>query len=142
MAYLNNVRAITTHTVDSIIGLGFPFKRTTGGYAYKQHNLDTLLAGLKQILLTERGERVMQPEFGISLRRYLFDPITSHVIKEIRESIVQAINTFDNRIIIRSLQISGDDSIGFEDDNRIIIRLHVGWKMDPTQNRELEVKIS
>ena len=42
---------------------------------------------LKMVLLTSPGERVAIPDFGVGLRRFLFEPLTQNTLQTIRERI-------------------------------------------------------
>lgn len=50
------------------------------------------------LLSTEVGSRIMNPELGLLLDRYLFDPIDSITADKIHYDIVTAIEKFENRI--------------------------------------------
>lgn len=51
------------------------------------------------ILSTRIGERVMQPEFGCDLYRYVFGDIQSEEIAGIRRSVREALRKWETRII-------------------------------------------
>lgn len=44
------------------------------GFLLIQTYRDLAVQNLKNVLLTSPGERVMDPEFGVGLRKYLFEP--------------------------------------------------------------------
>jgi len=76
-------------TINSNVGFGFPFGfaagrvRTHGGSAHERPTIqdmdDAVSSGVRQISLTERGERVMQPNIGVGAARYLFSPMGSRL---------------------------------------------------------------
>ena len=54
------------------IGLAFPL--VNGGNFTRTNNLsDQIKANIINVLLTERGERPMQPDFGVGLKNLLFE---------------------------------------------------------------------
>ena len=58
---------------DIRIGLKLPFNRGSSGlFAQSQTTLEQTGSNIKNLLLTSKGERVMQPEFGSRLRDLLF----------------------------------------------------------------------
>jgi len=63
-------------------------------------------ASIQRILSTARGERVMQPEFGSDLRKLLFDPLDSHLLNEIKETIVENLQKNEPRIIVNNVYLN------------------------------------
>jgi hypothetical protein len=62
---------------------------------------------LKMLLLTVPGERVMEPEFGVGLKRYLFQNFTQATYSEIETKIKKQVTTYMpivtiNRIVFSS----------------------------------------
>lgn len=46
----------------------------TDGYALNKNYRSMIIQNLKMVLLTIPGERVMDPDFGVGLKAYLFEP--------------------------------------------------------------------
>ncbi|HEY4569054.1 MAG TPA: GPW/gp25 family protein [Kribbella sp.] len=59
---------------------------------------------IQVILLTEPGERVMRPDFGCGLRRYLMEPNTIAVRASLQRAVATAIETWEPRV--RLLEVS------------------------------------
>ena len=49
---------------------------------------------LKMLVMTIPGERVMDPEFGVGLRRYLFESATSDIYDKIRERLLSQVQKY------------------------------------------------
>ena len=67
------------------------------------------------ILLTNKGERLMNPRYGSDIRSYLFEPMDFGTANQIKNNIRDTIETFEPRI--RVLQISATpnfDDNGFD----------------------------
>ena len=61
---------------------------------------------IRQILLTDPGERVCLPTFGAGLRRLLFAPITSQLEATATMIITQALNTWlGNQITVQKVTV-------------------------------------
>ena len=58
---------------------------------------------LKMLLLTDPGERVMEPEFGVGRRRYLFLNFDQSVYAEIETNIKKQIATYMPIITIKRI---------------------------------------
>ena len=43
------------------------------GYRMNKKFAEMVLQNLKMLLLTNPGERIMEPDFGVGLKRYLFE---------------------------------------------------------------------
>tara|TARA_R100001443_G_scaffold115239_1_gene132567 strand:+ start:1257 stop:1844 length:588 start_codon:yes stop_codon:yes gene_type:complete len=77
---------------DVSLGLKLPFKDSTGRlFDVNYVSIDQAVDNLKNLLLTQKGERVYHPRFGTRLRESLFEPnyptLVAYVEKEIREAI-------------------------------------------------------
>ena len=67
------------------------------------------------LLMTNKGERVYQPEYGSDLRRFLFEPMDFATAATIQSNIVSTIKKFEPRIGILSLEaIPNFDDNGFD----------------------------
>lgn len=63
----------------------------------KEINEDAVKASIKNILLTDRGERLFNPIFGSDIRSLLFENITPQTESLVREYVEQSINNFEPR---------------------------------------------
>ena len=55
------------------------------------------------LLLTNRGERVFQPDYGSNIRSQLFEPLDYATAASIKSSILYTIAKFEPRILVESL---------------------------------------
>ena len=51
------------------------------------------------LLLTNKGERVMQPDYGSDIRSFLFEPLDFGTAVQIKNSIKYCLTTFEPRMI-------------------------------------------
>ena len=49
---------------------------------------------IKNIVLTNPGEKISDPEFGVGIRRYLFENITQGLLNNLEDVITDQIQTF------------------------------------------------
>ena len=62
------------------------------------------------ILETEPGERIMRPDFGCGLRRYLMKPNSSATRALIKRDVEQALASWEPRISVQQVEVTpGDD---------------------------------
>ena len=71
-----------------IYGLQYPLgSQANGGIFSKSSGINMIKNSVEQLLLTERGERVMLPNYGCNLRKYLFQPLDESTFQGIRNEI-------------------------------------------------------
>ena len=76
-----------------VIGVSLPFN-APGVFNKTYSTKDQIKSNLINLLLTDKGERIMNPEFGADLRRSLFDNITQSNTDLLQIKIIDAINVF------------------------------------------------
>ncbi len=87
-----------------VIGVSLPFN-APGVFNKTYSTKDQIKSNLVNLLLTDKGERIMNPEFGADLRRSLFDNITDSNIELLKLKIVDAINIFIPEIELGTVDI-------------------------------------
>jgi hypothetical protein len=71
---------------------------------------DKVVQSILLILETEPGERIMRPEFGAGLRRYLMKPNTAATRALLRREVEVALTLWEPRIELRRVEVSaGED---------------------------------
>lgn len=71
---------------------------------------DKVAQSIMLILETEPGERLMRPDFGVGLRRYLMKPNTAATRAQIRREVETGLSLWEPRIVLRKVEVSpGDD---------------------------------
>ena len=108
---------------DIALGIKLPFGGGQSNFALNYTTLDRAKTDLVNLLLTHKGERFMQPNFGTNLRRFIFQPNTSRLEGEIREEILESIKFWLPFIVIDSIRVTRD--IVDIDQYRIKIALRV-----------------
>ena len=67
------------------------------------------------LLLTNKGERLMNPTYGSDIRSYLFEPMDYGTANQIRNNIRDTIETFEPRIRVRQISATPNfDDNGFD----------------------------
>ena len=78
---------------------------------------------LKMLVLTSPGERVMIPEYGVGVRRMLFEPISPQTRATLRQRIIDQIAKYTPYILISKLDVTTTDKDARTQDNTIYITL-------------------
>ena len=76
------------------------------GNIKKVINADAVATSIDNILRTRKGERVMLRDFGSNLHDLLFENMSDAYMASIADDIKKAINRWDNRVIINSIDIN------------------------------------
>ena len=73
------------------------------GYQMNKTLIEVIRQNLKMILLTSPGERVMIPEFGVGLKRYLFENISPSFKDSIEQKIREQVATYMPSVFLESI---------------------------------------
>lgn len=60
---------------------------------------------IRLILMTEPGERVMRPDFGAGLGRFLFEPNTPATHQRLRVEVRRALARWEPRVNVESVEV-------------------------------------
>jgi phage baseplate assembly protein W len=92
---------------DAWLGTGLAFPVNPPAF---RSGMELVRQAVETILDTEPGERVMRPEFGCGLRRFLMEPNTVATRTAIRDEIEQALRLWEPRIQVTRVAVTpGDD---------------------------------
>ncbi len=64
------------------------------GYGLTKNFKQVAAQNLKMVIMTNPGERIMIPEFGVGIKTYLFENATSAVFENIEEKIRQQVRIY------------------------------------------------
>ena len=89
-------------------GMAFPIHLGGGKTLVWSNSSENIRQSIQLILLTERGERVMLPEFGAGLKRFLFQPNTVSTRRLIEEEITRSLERWEPRVKMKSVSVEAD----------------------------------
>ena len=92
------------------IGISLPFGVCGTDQLFNQtySTKDQTKSNLINLLLTNKGERVLNPLFGCDLKKVLFDQITPIIETTIRDTIISATNIYVPEIFINDIIINNE----------------------------------
>ena len=125
------------------VGIDYPFHKSNGVEGWFKSTETTIEAvknNIKLLLLTTRGERLMQPTLGLNLRRFLFEQFTDESRITIENEIVDTFRTFLPFVEIKDLVIGMNetDDIG---KNKLNISVLFNITRDPNTLESVDVTI-
>ena len=85
------------------IGVSLPFK---GPFTSTFTTRDQIKSNLINLLLTNKGERIMNPTFGCDIKKQLFQNITTELQQKIINIIVEAVSIFMPEIQVGLIEVT------------------------------------
>ena len=127
------------------IGIDLPIRRDdsrVGFFATTSTTIEAVKNNIRNLLNTETGERFFQPNLGIELKRYLFEPITDDITLTIQNDILDVLSFWLPFVEVRDIQVTSninDDSIN---GNTIRIKIIFNIKQDPNTLQSVQIVVS
>ena len=126
------------------IGIDLPFRKSDGNEGWFKSTKTTFEAvrnNVKSLLLTERGERMMQPSLGLNLKKYLFEPLNDDLKLTIENEIFETFNFWLPFVNIVDLVIDTSGDVSDIGRNKIDISLKFNIKQNQNYFDTVDVTI-
>lgn len=137
MAYEIKINPIDLEP-DVAVGIDLPMSKQFGAdFQLNYTSIDQAVANAKNLLLTEKGERVMLPTFGCDIKKTLFENIDEDTVETLRQNIETSFATFLPYIFINELTITGN-----EDNNKIFIKMVISLQGNQFDTRPILIEIN
>jgi len=106
---------------ESFINIRFPFLDSEKGFFLDltKKNKKAIKSDVMHLLLTNKGERLYQPEFGTDLKKFLFEPNIVTVQTDIKNEIQRALDKYIPNLVIDRLEVEPIDG----SEHSVIVRL-------------------
>ena len=141
-AVSNSRKLSSTSQIKRVYGLNYPIgKMTNKGYFSEEAGFELVRSMIRQAILTEQGERLMLPDFGCGLKRYLFEQLDEQTFLEIKTSIVRTLTKYVPGVDILKLGIAPLDKYGTEGLQALVVSLTLQIKELDNSILELGVEI-
>jgi phage baseplate assembly protein W len=129
------------------VGVKIPFEKSTGveGYFESTHTtIDAVKENIRNLLYTQKGERIFQPVLGIGLENYLFENFTKEIEMLIKDDIENAFDTWLPFVTITKLLIThgGSEELtnGLEN-NKLNISIDFFINQNPSMMDSVQVTL-
>ena len=118
---------------DYAVGLALPIQ--INGVAFKQNytEIEQLKSNIKNLLLTKRGERIMNPLFGAGVETVLFEPITEEFEDKIQEIITKSVERYIPNVDIDEINVDMSN----ENKDRNLVNISLKFRSKSTGNSGL-----
>lgn len=110
-------------------GWGQPIAPQAGGRLPVVSGPEKVRQALFTLLDTDPGERIMRPDFGCGLRRYLMAPDTPATRAGIEREITQSLARWEPRIKLLALTVTPTD-----DPSTVLVEIHYAHVLDGRQD--------
>lgn len=87
------------------IGIGLPFNKPSA-FKSTYSTKEQIKYNLINLLLTNKGERIENPEFGADIKRELFEQIDENTFESIKNKIIDNVNIFLPEITLTNIIIN------------------------------------
>ncbi len=114
---------------DVKIGIPLPMDHADGSgfFPGTSTTLTQTSSNIRNLLLTNKGERVGQPEFGCGLLQILFEPMSDTLLDDIKSEIESSIAQWLPHVLVSTLNVK----TGEEDPNQLIIEIEFSLTIRP-----------
>ena len=118
---------------DVRIGVNLPFTRDnkTGWFDQSFTTLEAAKSNLKNLLLTMKGERLMQPNFGTDLMKLVFEQDDGTLQDRIRETIIDAVDFWLPYLKLNTVEVNNSVETDDMNFNRFNVKLVFSIKNVP-----------
>ncbi len=116
------------------VGIDLPVRRGNGiegFFATTSTTIEAVKNNIRNLLQTEEGERLFQPDLGIGLRKILFEHITNDNILNIQDTILDKIDFWLPFVEVRDIQVLSRDDTTDIGINEIRVKILFNIKQDP-----------
>lgn len=113
---------------DIFVGVEFPLDHNLSGFFRQSKTIQQQVkSNIKNLLLTTKGERLFQPDFGCDLKNIIFEQIDVQSLDGVDESIREALSTWLPYVIINELVVVQNET----NQNEITISLEYSTTLQP-----------
>jgi phage baseplate assembly protein W len=108
--------------------LPLDYNQLDGPYRLTKTIKEAITQNFKNLILTNPGEKMMDPDFGVGIRQFLFELDNGGVQQEVRERIYQQTGKYLSSVQILDVRFSGGsndeaDQITMADSNAMYIQI-------------------
>jgi hypothetical protein len=115
---------------DYAIGISLPIQITNTAFEQTFQTSEQVKSNIKNLLLTKKGERILQPEFGSGLQALLFEPNVDDFEGRIEDTINESLEQWLPYVTAEEIDIDASDTL--RDNNRInvSVKFRIGDSTD------------
>src|SRR6058998_2763443 len=112
------------------VGWAFPPRVEADGAIAEAVFEEDIRQAIRIIIFTNRGERLLRPDFGAGLNEFLFEPVNTTTMALIETRVREALITWEARIDVLQVTVTSDRS----ERNKLLIDLTYRVRATNTQH--------
>jgi phage baseplate assembly protein W len=94
-----------------------------GHYSLNENYKDAVRQNLKNLILTAPGERIMDPEFGVGIRNFLFENNTTVLSQDIESKILEQVDKYMSFIEIVDIGFNRTSLAPINEENNLSVTI-------------------
>lgn len=111
---------------DHAIGLALPIQITNVAFDQTFKTNDQVRFNIINLLLTRKGERVMQPDFGTGLHELLFETIDEDLEERLEDTITEAFERWLPYVTLETVEIDISNELRDQNKANMTIFFRIG----------------
>ena len=116
------------------IGIDLPIRRDDakgGWFATTDTTIEAVKNNIRNLLQTNQGERLMQPNLGLNLKRLLFEQINEEGLIAVQDSILDTFDFWLPFVEVRNIEILTNDNDKTINNSEIRVKIEFNIVQDP-----------
>tara|TARA_R100001377_G_scaffold57602_1_gene34371 strand:- start:319 stop:771 length:453 start_codon:yes stop_codon:yes gene_type:complete len=129
---------------NTFIGIDMPFRVGQSGEGWgasSQTTLDAVKNDLKNLVSTESGERLYQPNLGVKLRKYLFQPFTENLVDDIKNTVADSVSFWLPFVELTDIKVQMSETQGSDFASLLEISIIFSLKKDLKTLESVQIRI-
>ena len=119
------------------IGLKLPLVLDNGEIASTRTTMEAVKQNVLNLCSTERGERLMQPNLGIAIKKYLFEQFDENLVIQIQNTIADTMEYWMPFVKINDITVNMSDI----EPNTMNISVNFSLEKDPNTQESVQITV-
>ena len=113
-----------------------------GPFLLNKTAVDAVKQNFKMLILTEEGEKIMDPKFGVGIKSYLFENFSSETTNRIRKKIIEKASLYLPFIKINNINFNDLDASPNQAIDANELAISIDYEIEPLKLLDnLQLKI-
>jgi len=101
----------------------------------RRYDIDAVKTAVRNLIMTNAGEKLFDPRFGASINKLLFEPLTPDITFMLKKQWNEMLNYYESRAIIEELEVASENA-------ELVIILKISMRENPSITFTLPVSVT